>query len=59
MGGMSFIDVRDRYGITQAVTDDPEMNAEVAKLGREFVIQVIGTVRERERARIRRWIRET
>jgi aspartyl-tRNA synthetase len=48
MGGMSFIDVRDRYGITQAVTDDPAMNEQVEKLGREFVIQVIGKVEERQ-----------
>lgn len=51
MGGMSFIDLRDRYGITQLVTDDTvskELNDTVARLGREYVIQVTGTVRERE-----------
>ena len=51
MGGMSFIDLRDRYGITQIVTDDTasrELNEAVSGLGREFVIQVSGVVRERE-----------
>lgn len=51
MGGMSFIDLRDRYGITQIVTDDTasrELNEAVSGLGREFVIQVSGLVRERE-----------
>ena len=51
MGGMTFIDLRDRYGITQlsfnmAVNDTLCMEAR--KLGREFVIQVEGAVRERE-----------
>ena len=50
MGGMTFIDLRDRYGITQLVFNE-EVNAELCeqanKLGREFVIQVIGTVNER------------
>lgn len=50
MGGMTFIDLRDRYGITQLVFNE-EINAslceEANKLGREFVIQVIGTVNER------------
>jgi len=47
MGGMTFVDVRDRYGITQLVFNQ-EVNAELCdkanKLGREWVIQVIGTV---------------
>ena len=51
MGGMSFIDLRDRYGITQVVIDESasaELNAQVEKLGREYVIQVSGTVLERQ-----------
>lgn len=50
MGGMTFVDLRDRYGITQLVFNE-EHNAELCeranKLGREFVIQVQGTVNER------------
>ena len=50
MGGMTFIDLRDRYGITQLVFNE-EIDAELCeranKLGREFVIQVTGTVNER------------
>tara|TARA_Y100000385_G_scaffold273765_1_gene316033 strand:+ start:2180 stop:3964 length:1785 start_codon:yes stop_codon:yes gene_type:complete len=49
-GGMTFIDLRDRYGITQVVfnSDDNEKLSEGArKLGREFVIKISGTVRER------------
>lgn len=50
MGGMTFIDLRDRYGITQLVFNE-EVNAELCeranKLGREFVIQITGTVNER------------
>ncbi len=49
-GGMSFIDLRDRYGITQLVIDENTNNSVVAQLGnlgREFVIQAKGTVRER------------
>ena len=50
MGGMTFIDLRDRYGITQLVFNE-EVNAELCeranRLGREFVIQVKGTVNER------------
>ena len=51
MGGMTFADLRDRYGITQLVfneeTADPALWAEANKLGREYVIQVTGTVNER------------
>jgi aspartyl-tRNA synthetase len=50
LGGMTFIDLRDRYGITQLVFN-METNAaiceEARKLGREFVIQVTGKVAER------------
>ena len=50
LGGMAFVDLRDRYGITQLVfdADKPELCQEVKKLGREFVIQVVGKVIERE-----------
>ena len=51
MGGMSFIDLRDRYGITQIIIDESvskELNEQVEKLGREYVIQVTGTVQERQ-----------
>jgi aspartyl-tRNA synthetase len=50
MGGMTFVDIRDRYGVTQLVFNQ-EINAELCekanKLGREFVIQVSGLVSER------------
>ncbi|MDB9775471.1 aspartate--tRNA ligase [Vicingaceae bacterium] len=50
LGGMTFIDLRDRYGITQLVFN-METNAELCekarKLGREFVISVTGKVIER------------
>ena len=50
MGGMTFIDLRDRYGITQLVFNE-DVNAHLCeqanKLGREFVIQATGTVKER------------
>jgi aspartyl-tRNA synthetase len=50
MGGMSFIDLRDRYGITQLIVDgscNQELNQVVTKLGREYVIQAEGSVAER------------
>ena len=50
MGGMTFVDLRDRYGITQLVFNE-EVDAELCDranhLGREYVIQVTGTVNER------------
>ncbi len=49
-GGMTFIDLRDRYGITQLVfnmEDDAELCERARKLGREFVVSVSGQVRER------------
>ncbi|MEO0628027.1 MAG: aspartate--tRNA ligase [Bacteroidota bacterium] len=50
LGALTFIDLRDRYGITQLVieADAPESLVQTAeKLGREWVIQATGTVRER------------
>lgn len=50
LGGMTFIDLRDRYGITQLVfnmDDDAALCETARKLGREFVLQVHGTVIER------------
>jgi len=50
LGGMTFIDIRDRYGITQLVfnMDDNKALCETARtLGREFVIKAVGTVVER------------
>lgn len=50
MGGMTFVDLRDRYGITQLVFNN-ESNAELCEqanhLGREFVLQIKGEVAER------------
>ena len=50
MGGMTFVDIRDRYGITQLVLNQ-DINASLFeaanKLGREYVIQVTGEVAER------------
>ena len=51
MGGMTFVDIRDRYGITQIVfneADDADLCAKANKLGREYCIQVKGVVAERE-----------
>ena len=49
-GGLTFVDLRDRYGITQLVfnmEDDAALGEQARKLGREFVISVEGLVRER------------
>ena len=47
-GPMTFVDLRDRYGITQVVFENNEtLNKQAASLGREYVIKVVGTVRER------------
>ncbi|NPA67771.1 MAG: aspartate--tRNA ligase [Chlorobi bacterium] len=51
LGGMTFIDLRDRYGITQLVFNDEtdaELSEKAQKIGREFVISISGTVTERE-----------
>jgi aspartyl-tRNA synthetase len=51
LGGMTFIDLRDRYGITQ-LAFNMDTNAELCgaarRLGREFVVKATGVVRERE-----------
>ena len=50
MGGMTFVDVRDRYGITQIVFDesaDASLCSAANKLGREFCVQIKGVVSER------------
>ena len=50
LGAMSFIDLRDRYGITQLVVDensDGSVSKQLDELGREFVVQAKGIVRER------------
>ena len=51
MGGMTFVDLRDRYGLTQLVFNeavDESLCARANKLGREFCVQVKGLVSERE-----------
>jgi len=50
LGGMTFVDLRDRYGITQLVFDmdtNKELCEKARKLGREFVIQATGKISER------------
>ncbi len=50
LGGLTFVDLRDRYGITQLVFDMDDNAAlcqQARSLGREFVVQASGTVRER------------
>lgn len=50
MGGMTFLDLRDRYGITQIVFDqevNPELFSLANSLGREYVVEIKGKVEER------------
>lgn len=50
LGGMTFIDIRDRYGITQLVfnmNDNADLCQQARELGREYVIRVTGAVVER------------
>ena len=50
LGGLTFLDLRDRYGITQVVFDmeaDSTLGEQARKLGREFVVKVTGVVSER------------
>ncbi|PVX51778.1 aspartyl-tRNA synthetase [Balneicella halophila] len=50
MGGMTFVDLRDRYGLTQLAFNmetDATLCSRARKLGREFVVQVVGKVEER------------
>jgi aspartyl-tRNA synthetase len=56
LGGMTFVDLRDRYGITQLAFNMETNSAlclEARKLGREFVISVKGSVKERESKNIK------
>ena len=51
LGGLTFVDLRDRYGITQLAFNmdtNSDLCGQARKLGREFVIQAVGTVCERE-----------
>jgi aspartyl-tRNA synthetase len=51
LGGMTFIDLRDRYGITQLafnMDSNADLCLQARKLGREFVLQIKGLVKERE-----------
>ena len=51
MGGMTFVDLRDRYGLTQLVfheADNKDLCDAANKLGREFCIPIKGVVSERQ-----------
>lgn len=51
LGGLTFVDLRDRYGITQLAFNmdtNADLCGQARKLGREFVVQAVGTVCERE-----------
>ncbi|MBW7845302.1 MAG: aspartate--tRNA ligase [Bacteroidia bacterium] len=51
LGGLTFVDLRDRYGITQLAFNmdtEAELCSRARKLGREFVVKATGLVRERE-----------
>ena len=51
LGAMTFIDLRDRYGLTQIVVEEnsaAEVRETALKVGREWVLQVTGTVLERQ-----------
>ncbi len=53
LGGMTFVDLRDRYGITQLAFNpggeaQQALVAQARTLGREFVVQAVGVVKERE-----------
>ena len=57
LGGMTFIDLRDRYGITQLafnMEENEELCQQARKAGREFVIQITGIVRERSNKNLNR-----
>ncbi len=50
LGGLTFVDLRDRYGITQLAFNEDcpaSLKEQAARLGREYVIQAVGTVAER------------
>ena len=50
LGGLTFVDLRDRYGITQLVfnmDENADLTDQARKLGREFVVKAVGKVRER------------
>ncbi|WP_353483943.1 aspartate--tRNA ligase [Haliscomenobacter sp.] len=56
-GAMTFLDLRDRYGITQLVfsmEENAELCEQARKLGREYVIEIEGTVRERSNKNLNR-----
>jgi aspartyl-tRNA synthetase len=57
LGGMTFIDLRDRYGITQLVfsmDDNRDLCEQARKLGREYVVSATGVVRERSSKNLNR-----